>query len=487
MSRLMSRGATLTVSRISNFGILFFSPLLLVRILDVEGYGQYQEFMIYAMFLIMVCEFGLSSSLTYFLPKYPDRERLFLVQTTFLVFLLSSLCLLGVIAAQPLFAVFASFDFVLPLAAYVFCFVNLNWLEHYWVAKRRVDLVLYYSVARLLVRVGVLLAVAYATRDVQAIIWSIVGVEAARMLLVAFFAAWAGWFSGSFGVGSTKEQLLFASPIGAATLAQYAARNAGKIFVGAAMGPAALAYYAVASYLLPLVRVVGSSISEVVFPELVRAHQNPSAALELWKRTNIVFCVLFFPSFVFLWHYSELIVVTLFTSDYLAAVPVFQIYLLWLLRRCFNLDVLLRTRGKTGCVLIGTVGSLAISLVLMVSLYARFGLIGPAVAFILSEVVLELYYGNRVRREFNLSVAEMIDWSRMGRVAAGCFVAYPALLAAGYLPGHDLGRAAAAALIFFPCAWFISYRMGVEDIGRVVAFATASVRKRMRSFARSAA
>jgi hypothetical protein len=132
------------------------------------------------------------TSLTYFLPKHPDRERLFVSQTTLLILVFSSLCLLAVLAARPLFLAVTSFDFVLPLVTYVFFFANLNWVEYYWLAKRRTDLVLYYSAARLFARVAVLLTVAYLTRDVMIIIWSMVCVEALRFVLVAFFAARAG-------------------------------------------------------------------------------------------------------------------------------------------------------------------------------------------------------------------------------------------------------------------------------------------------------
>ena len=75
MSGLLSRGAVLTASRLSNFAILMLGPLLLVRILDVDAFGQYQEFMIYAMLFITICGFGMDSSLTYFLPRYPNLER----------------------------------------------------------------------------------------------------------------------------------------------------------------------------------------------------------------------------------------------------------------------------------------------------------------------------------------------------------------------------------------------------------------------------
>ena len=93
--------------------------------------------MIYATLFISICGFGIDASLTYFLPRYPDQEREFVSQNSALILVFSSACMALLIFARQPFLEIASYDFVFPLAAYVFCFVNLNWLEYYWIAKRR--------------------------------------------------------------------------------------------------------------------------------------------------------------------------------------------------------------------------------------------------------------------------------------------------------------------------------------------------------------
>lgn len=473
----MSRGAVLTASRVSNFAILMLSPLLLVRILDVEAYGKYQEFMIYATLLVALCTFSMNRGLTYFLPRYPEREREFLFQNTVLILITSSAFLTLLIVARPLFLKIANHDFLDPLAIYVFCFVNLNWLEYYWIAKKRTDLVLYYSAARLFVRVAVLLIVAYVTRDVDAIIWSVVAVEALRLFLVAAFLLKARLLVASLDLECAKEQVRFAGPLGLAAFMQNGGRNIGKLYVGAVLGPVALAHYAVASYLLRVVRVVRDSIADAVFPELVRARHDPDIALRLWQRSNIVFCIFLFPPFVLLTWYAELFITTLFTDDYLPAVPVFQIYLLWLLRRCFNMDTLLRTRGRTRFMLTGTGYAVALNLLLMVVLYNWLGLIGPAIAYITSEILLEVYYAVLVKREFHLKASELVDLAGIRRIALGCLAGIPLLAGAEYLPGPEALRAVIASLAFIAVCWVVAYRMGVSDIGHIARFARSRVRK----------
>lgn len=470
MSRLMSRTAILTISRLSNFAIHVISPLLLVRILDVGGFGQYQEFVIYAMLLVALCTFGVDSSLTYFLPRYPERERKIVSQTTVVNLVTSTVCLLALFLAKPLVLKIASYDFVAPLIAYVFFFVNFNWLEYYWIGKRQPRKVLWYSALRMIVRVTVVLVAAYLTHDVLTIVWSMAAVELIRVLLVSVYLVRERIFIGGIRRMEVVEQLRFAVPIGASAFVQQFGRNLGKLVISSTLGPAGLAYFAIGSYLQPIVRVTRSGIEDSIYPELVRAHGDPGGPLRLWQRVNVLYCVLFFPAFVLLVHYAEVIITTLFTANYLPAVPVFQVFALFLIRRCFNTDVLLRTTGRTGFMLWGAMGALALNVTLIMLLSRYFGLIAPAIAFITAEIALEVYFGLRARRLMKLTVAELVDWSSILRIAASCFLALPILIAFNMLRGPGLPLVAVASMLYFATVLLLAYRFGVADVGRVVGY-----------------
>ncbi len=470
MSRLMSRTAVLTISRLSNFAIHVISPLLLVRILDVADFGQYQEFVIYAMLLVALCTFAVDSSLTYFLPRYPERERELVSQTTALNLITSTVCLSALLLAKPFVLKIASYDFVAPLAAYVFFLVNFNWLEYYWIAKRQPRKVLWYSGVRMIVRVTVVLGAAYLTQDVLKIVWSMAAVEVIRVVLVSIYLVRQNVFKWRIRRTDVVEQLGFAAPIGASAFVQQFGRNLGKLVISSTLGPAGLAYFAIGSYLQPIVRVTRSGIEDSIYPELVRAHREPGGPLRLWQRVNVLYCVLFFPTFVLLVHNAEVIIATLFTTAYLPAVPVFQVFALFLIRRCFNTDVLLRTTGRTGFMLWGALGALALNVTMIVLLSPHFGLIAPAFAFIAAEIALEVYFGQRARQLMKLRVADLVDWSSILRIAASCFVSLPILIAFNMIPGPRIALVAVASILYFATVLLLAYRFGVADVGRVVGY-----------------
>jgi O-antigen/teichoic acid export membrane protein len=179
---------------------------------------------------------------------------------------------------------------------------------------------------------------------------------------------------------------------------------------------------------------------------------------------------MFFPSFVLVVYYAEQIITTLFTSAYLSAVPIFNVYAFFLLRRCFNTDVLLRTTGRTGFMLWGTLGALTANVIFIMLLSRTMGMIGPAIAFIAAEVALELYYAQRARRVLQLSVANLADWGSIIRIAAACALAFPILIGFSLSPGPELVRMTIAALLYFSLVLLLAYRFGVADVGRVVGY-----------------
>jgi O-antigen/teichoic acid export membrane protein len=258
---------------------------------------------------------------------------------------------------------------------------------------------------------------------------------------------------------------------------QQAGRNVGKIFISSSLGPSALAYYAVGSYLLPIIRALRSGITDAIYPELVRAHEDTSAAVRLWQRVNVLNCVMFFPAFAVLVFYATEIISIMFTDAYLAAVPIFMVLAFFLIRRCFNTDILLRTTGRTGFMLWGTVGALIANMLLIAPLSRRFGLVGPAIAFLASEVGLELYYAHRSRKALGLSIAQLADWRNIGRIAGSCICAMPILLLLEMVHAPDIARVLVGASLYCAAVLLLAYRLGVADIGRVAGFAWAKLRR----------
>ncbi len=123
------------LARVGNYAVLLLSPILLVRLLDVHAYGQYREFVLYAMIAILILGFSIRTNLFYFIPKDPKNERAYLTQSVLFLFVSSLVGLSLIFVGRHLIVQNTSFYFITQLLTYVFFFLNLDAMESYWLAQ----------------------------------------------------------------------------------------------------------------------------------------------------------------------------------------------------------------------------------------------------------------------------------------------------------------------------------------------------------------
>src|SRR5258708_13030530 len=71
---------TLGVANISDFAVQLFTPLVLVRVLDESGFGDYRLLWLAAGTLLAIVPFGMTGSLPYFLPRHDLRGQVVFVR-----------------------------------------------------------------------------------------------------------------------------------------------------------------------------------------------------------------------------------------------------------------------------------------------------------------------------------------------------------------------------------------------------------------------
>ena len=162
--------------------------MILVRLLSVEDFGHYREFLVYAALLISIAGFGISTSLLRFVPDNPERSWRLVNQTALLTLASSTIVAGGAFALDALFDGRLLGGYGMRVALYVYLFVNLDFWEFLWLSERRSFAVLGYTTARLVARIAVVTITAALTRDVDAIILSLLVLEAVRLAISA-----AGW------------------------------------------------------------------------------------------------------------------------------------------------------------------------------------------------------------------------------------------------------------------------------------------------------
>ena len=415
----------LASARLLNQALALLSPLLLVRLLDIVDYGRYRQFMAIAMLVTSLGGFALTANLTYLLARTPERAAADITKTTVLMLAVAIVSSLLVAVFRPWIVPEEIADSWWLLTLYVFMFLNLEVVVAYWLARRRSVEVMQYTLVVTVWRLGALLGAALYFRDVEMIFVTIVCSEAFKNLAIYLWLRARGLLVFRWDGAVMREHLGLVGPLGLGSVLNKA-NEFGRAVVGSVMGPVPLAIYSTAAYQVPLVNIVQTSLSDVIFPDLVkRAQRDPSEGLRLWKRAQMMVAAVILPCWLLLSYFAEPLIRLAFTEAYVSATPYFLVFLLLMVRQCFQFSTLLRSVEDNSSFATANGVALVLNIVLLVTLMPRFGLWGPTLGLVVGQMWSGYYLGRRVMLRYRVPAAEIFQWRKFGL----------ALLAAGLALG----------------------------------------------------
>jgi O-antigen/teichoic acid export membrane protein len=249
----------------------------------------------------------------------------------------------------------------------------------------------------------------------------------------------------------------------------YKMNDFGKVVVANQMGPVPLAIYTTAAYQVPLVNIIQGALADVIFPDMVkRSKSDPSQGLLLWKRAQVLIFAAICPGWVLITYFAEPLVRLLFTDAYAAATPYFQVFLLLMVRQCFQFSTPLRSVEDNASFAHANLVALIINAGLIITLMPEYGLWGPTLGLIVGQTWTSIYLGSRVLKRYKLPLSELCQWGKLGLALVSSLVALAALHASQrYLPGTAAGTLAGLAV--FGLVYTIAARVILrEEYGYVM-------------------
>ena len=447
MSGVGNRAAILTLSRIANYGLAIISPIILVRLLTVAQFGRYREFLLYATVLQTLAVFMITDSLLYFIAAEPNCRWRVLRQTALLVACSSTLVVAAMALIDRALGGRLAGGFLLPLGGFTLFAANLDFWEYYWVATGRTGLVFVYSGIRLGARMAVATGTAAITHDVQAIIWALVTLEGIRLSAAA--VAWLLMDKSATEPALAepwRAQLRYCIPSGTASVLSMLKDNLGGLVVTKMLGAVSFAQYAIGKSGSPVIVALRGSITGVVLPEMVRRGRGSrDASLALWRCATVVNTIVLFPVVVLILRYAAPLVTLLFGSSYVGAVIVLKIYMVVVVRECFDFSAAVRALRLTRPIVESNALSLLTCAVLLALLVPAGGVAGAMAAVALSTLVDAGWLAYRTLGAYRLTLGELIPWSSIGRTAAAAILAGSILFALAWRPLLGFGGIALAA------------------------------------------
>lgn len=455
----------LTLSKMIVLVISMITGMLLSRFRSVEEYGTYSQIIMAITIATTIVMMGLPNSLNYFLAKADsDSERKHFLSVYYSSSTVLSLfvglilvCLTPILVSyfkNPFISNFAYFLAIFPWTKIICASV-----ENILVVYKKTKLITVYRILNSVALLGIILLV-------QLMRWSF-GVYMLLYLLVEIiFSLWvyiiaygcAGNISISFDFELIKKIFTFSIPLGLASMVGTLNVELDKFVIGGMMDTESLAIYTNASKEMP-VTIVATSITAVLMPQMVKLIKNgqKTDAVRLWgDATEISFIIICFISFVLVVFAPEVITV-LYSDKYIAGTSVFRVYSLILLLRCTYFGMILNTTGHTKFIFYSSLGSLALNFVLNYAFYFLFGFIGPAIASLTAQLLINLFQVFWSAKLIKIPFKDIFPWKSLliilllNSLIAGIFWALKNVFITGNILNDILVAAILGVLWFLAC------------------------------------
>ena len=464
MNSLISRGSILLITRFTNTVLQLISPIILVRLFDLNSYGQYQKFNLYALIFLNLFSFGISSNLLYFLNKYPKKLSVLVSHTCGLLFFAS---IIGIIAAYALNDFIFSKDsinYLLPLIVLIFFQLNMAFWDVFWIALKKPYYVLCYSTTINFIKIFGLIAIAYLTINVVYVIWWLCIVQVCRFIFVIINAVKRKWLTFNYEKLIMKEQIKYFYPIGTTSSIRSLNDKLGSMFIAQTLGLEALALYSIGSRNIPVIPLVRSSIVDTVFPEIVeRGTQSDDKAILLWQKANVIITGAIFPFFIAGVFYAKEIISTIFTNQYLEAVPIFRIYLFLMIVQSFEFTLPIRNKNKNFHIIIAGAVRFACNFILIYVLFEYFGILGPAIAAVVSGFIESIYLGFIVYRLYSKKLKNLLMWKKEIIIFAVSLIGLFILWVGKQVLGENIISIFFNVAIFFSIYTIFLWKLDVDE------------------------
>ncbi len=431
MKRLVRQAFIVSLSRFANQALMMIGPMVLVRLLPVEEFGRYREFLMYSAILGSFASLSLGSSLLYFLGIEPGARwgyvrRVVLATAVMTVLSLAIFGLIDLAAGGRL----VGRNFWL-LALYVTFFCNVDFWEYLWLAQRKAESALLYTAGRLVLRMAATIMAAAWGRNLEWIVWSLVVLEGLRLLASVVYWRHLVRTEPSEPVHATwRSQLIYAVPSGLAVSIWQLEEYMGGIYVSQTIGHAAMAFLSIGGYALLILSPLRNAISDVLMPELASRSQGGASEdwVPLWQRALVLYAMLVMPLGAFMCRFAGPIVTTAFSARYAPAIPVFQIFSMILFMGWIDSALALRVLNQTRYILVCVLICVPINFVLLWWLVPRYGITGAAAAQFITQMIAILYMVMNVARILKRPLFDLLPTWGLSRVAcATAFALAPVL------------------------------------------------------------
>lgn len=217
------------------------------------------------------------------------------------------------------------------------------------------------------------------------------------------------------------EMAKYCIPLGISSITAGLCTQIDKLFVARFFSPDDLAVYSNMCTELPLAAISGAFIA-VISPYVVKFIKNnkPDQAIELWRYVVEFVAIILFSIVAGLFTFSKQAVYILYSEKYIFGYQLFRVFVLVEISRITYFGLILRSYGKSMQILMCSSLTLVLDVILNAIAYFVFraGLMGFAIATMISTFSIQLLQLMMSCRVSGVKFKNIFPWRRLGKIAA---------------------------------------------------------------------
>lgn len=430
---LASQAFWILMAKTLGFVFSFALPLLVVRLLDPRAFGVYKQSFLIVTTAQSILPLGFAMSAFYFLPRMPDAKARVVRNTIyfhggvglFAFALLSLFPGIGVwLVGTPEIAAYSPI-----IGAVTALWIASNFLETVATADGDVRYSTMFIAGAQFFKSAFMVAAALIWKTPEALLYAAMAQGALQFAVLGWYAQRR--FPGMWGtpdLALLRTQIAYALPLGLAGVVYTMQTDLHNFFVSKRFSPETFAIYAVGCFQLPLLNLLRESLTGVLISRisaLEHQGQHREVMRVLLLATSRI-SAFYLPVYAFLIVHGREFLIALYTKQYEASWPIFQVFLTTIPISIVVNDPALRAYERSRNFLLKL--RVVLLIVLVVALHYcldAFGLMG-AVGVIVGVMIVERVAVTM--KVFKVVGFQRSDWRALAPVARAALASLVAAL-----------------------------------------------------------
>lgn len=398
--------------------------MLMSRFLSMEEYGTYSQAILSITMVTSFVLLGLPDSMNYFMGIYEDELQkknfisVYYTLCTILSLVSGFLLLLGVrwlirYFNNPLLKSIWFFLLFFPLSRII-----LSTVENLCIVYHRTNFLFVFRLLHSIFMVATIYVAYIMDMSFKKYMWMLLSVSLFFSSVVCFFA---NIFSGGLRIKLSSELInrimVFSLPLGMATAVGTINIELDKLMIGRFTDTTMMAVYTNASKEIPI-SIVASAFTAILLPKFACYIKNGDneKVITLWgSAIKISFIIISFFS-IGMFVFAPDCLSVLYSDKYIVGADIFRIYCLLLLMRTTYFGIVLNASGHSKLIFYSALAALGLNSILNYLLFSLCGIIGPALATLLSQVLIDWFqiaYSGKIMR---IEIKNIFPWSELAKI-----------------------------------------------------------------------